>query len=75
MRFSNLHTHTVFSDGAHTMRENVESAIQNNMLAAGYVNLTDQEMRWIRNSCLDKVRRSHGFISFEKALSEEKAAQ
>ena len=53
----------------------VEMAIQNNMLAAGYVNLTDQEMRWIRNSCLDKVRRSHGFISFEKALAEEKAAQ
>ena len=53
----------------------VEMAIQNNMLAAGYVNLTDQEMRWIRNNCLDKVRRSHGFISFEKALAEEKAAQ
>ncbi len=36
MRFSNLHTHTVFSDGAHTMRENVESAIQNNMLSLGF---------------------------------------
>ena len=36
MRFSNFHTHTVYSDGKHTMRENVESAIEKNMSAIGF---------------------------------------
>ncbi len=49
----------------------VEMAIQNHMLAAGYVELTDQEMRNIRYKCRDDVRKSHGFILFEKALAEE----
>jgi len=35
MRFSNLHTHTVFSDGIGTVRENIESAISKNMLSLG----------------------------------------
>ena len=51
----------------------VELAIQNHMLAAGYVNLTDSEMRYIRNQALNTVRKSHGFLSFEKALEEERA--
>lgn len=36
MRFSNLHTHTVFSDGIGTVRENIESAISKNMLSLGF---------------------------------------
>ena len=28
MRYSNLHTHSTFSDGKHTMEENVLSAIE-----------------------------------------------
>ena len=52
----------------------VEMAIQNHMLAAGYVDLTDREMKSIRYKCLDEVRKSHGFILFEKALAEEKNA-
>ena len=36
MRFSNLHTHTVFSDGKGTVRENIESAIAKNMLSLGF---------------------------------------
>lgn len=35
MRFSNLHTHTTFSDGVGTVRENIESAINKNMLSLG----------------------------------------
>ena len=50
----------------------VEMAIQNRMLAAGYVALTDQEMRSVRNECLNTVRKSHGFILFEQALAEER---
>ena len=36
MRFSNLHTHTVFSDGKGTVRENIESAIKKNMISLGF---------------------------------------
>ena len=36
MRFSNLHTHTTFSDGKGTVRENVESALRKNMLSLGF---------------------------------------
>lgn len=36
MRFSNLHTHTTYSDGVGTVRENIESAISKNMLSLGF---------------------------------------
>ena len=36
MRFSNLHTHTTYSDGKGTVRENIESAIRKNMLSIGF---------------------------------------
>lgn len=36
MRYSNLHTHTSFSDGLHTIEENVLSAIEKNMLSIGF---------------------------------------
>ena len=36
MRFSNLHTHTTFSDGKGSVRENIESAIAKNMLSIGF---------------------------------------
>ena len=35
MRYSNLHTHTVFSDGADTVEANIKSAIEKNMLSLG----------------------------------------
>lgn len=50
----------------------VELAIQNHLLAAGYVDLTENEMRQVRNKASDYVRRSRGFLSFEKALEEER---
>ncbi len=36
MRFSTLHTHTTFSDGKHSVRENIESAISKNMRSIGF---------------------------------------
>ena len=36
MRYSNIHNHTTFSDGKHTMEENVLSAIEKNMLSLGF---------------------------------------
>jgi hypothetical protein len=50
----------------------VELAILNYMISAGYVNLDDDEMRYIRNKAINTVRKSHGFLSFEKALEEER---
>ena len=50
----------------------VELAIQNHLLAAGYVGLTDAEMRQIRNMANDRVRKSRGFLLFEEALEEER---
>ena len=52
----------------------VELAIHNHMLGAGYVALTDEEMRYIRNSCTNTVRKSRGFILFEQALAAEREA-
>lgn len=36
MRYSNLHTHTRFSDGAHTIEENIQSALELNMCSLGF---------------------------------------
>ncbi len=36
MRYSNLHTHTTYSDGKHSPEENVLSAIEKNMLSLGF---------------------------------------
>lgn len=36
MRYSNLHTHTVFSDGKHTPEDNISSAIAKNMVSIGF---------------------------------------
>jgi len=36
MRFSNLHTHTTYSDGKGTVRENIESAIKKNIISLGF---------------------------------------
>jgi histidinol-phosphatase (PHP family) len=36
MRFSNLHTHTTFSDGKGTVEENIKSAIAKNMRSIGF---------------------------------------
>ena len=36
MRYSNLHNHSNFSDGKHSLEENVLSAIEKNMLSLGF---------------------------------------
>ena len=36
MKFSTIHTHTVFSDGKHNARENIESALSKGMRSIGF---------------------------------------
>ena len=36
MIYSNLHTHTTYSDGKNTLRENIESAIEKGMVSIGF---------------------------------------
>lgn len=36
MRYSNLHTHSTFSDGKSSLEENVRSALEKNMLSLGF---------------------------------------
>ena len=48
MRYSNLHTHTSFSDGLHTIEENIISAIEKNMVSIGISDhsYTDFDLRY-----------------------------
>ena len=48
MGYSNLHTHTCFSDGKHTPEENVLSAIRKNMISLGFSDhsYTDFDLRY-----------------------------
>ena len=59
--------HTMFKIG-------VELGMQNYLLAAGYVAMNDEEIRDVRNRAIDRVRRTHGFITFEDAIEEERMA-
>ena len=36
MRYSNLHAHTIFSDGKQTPEENILAAIDKNMISLGF---------------------------------------
>ena len=50
----------------------VEIAILNYTISAGYVNMDDDEMQYVRNRAINNVRKSHGFLLFEQALEEER---
>ena len=53
MRYSNLHTHTIFSDGKHTPEENILAAIDKNMISLGF---TDHSFTpFDRRYCMRKV--------------------
>ena len=52
----------------------VELSILDHMLAAGFVELTAEEMRYIRNQCTNKIRKTKGLYRFEDALEAEKNA-
>lgn len=51
----------------------VELGMQSYLLAAGYVGLDDGEIRNIRNRAIERVRKTHGIITFEDAVNEERS--
>lgn len=68
MRFSNLHTHTVFSDGKGTVRENIESAIKKNMLSLGF---SDHSFTACDTSYCMMLEDYEKYCSEVKALAKE----
>ena len=68
MIYSNLHTHTVCSDGKHSIRENIESAIKLGMKSLGF---SDHCYTYFDTSyCIPKDKVSD-YIKEVRALSEE----
>ena len=68
MRFSNLHTHTTFSDGKGTVRENIESAIKKNMLSLGF---SDHSFTACDTSYCMKLEDYEKYCAEVKALAAE----
>lgn len=68
MRYSNLHTHTLYSDGKHSVRENIESAIANQMVSIGISDhsYTDFDLSY----CIPKEKLSE-YISEVRRLGDE----
>lgn len=68
MRYSNLHTHSTFSDGKHSLEENVLSAIEKNMLSIGF---SDHSFTACDTSyCMKKEQ----YPAYLQTISELKAA-
>ena len=72
MRYSNLHTHTIYSDGKNTPREVVEAAIAKNMVSLGFSDhsFTDFDLRY----CIPKEKLGE-YISEVRALKKEYEGQ
>ncbi len=68
MRFSNLHTHTTYSDGKGTVRENIESAIAKNMLSLGF---SDHSFTACDTSYCMKLEQYEAYCAEIRRLGEE----
>ena len=68
MRYSNLHTHTVYSDGKNTVRENIEAAIAASMISIGFSDhsYTDFDLSY----CIKKEKLGE-YINEVRALGRE----
>ena len=68
MRYSNLHTHSTFSDGVGTLRDNVEAAIERNMLSLGF---SDHSFTACDTSYCMKLEDYEPYVREGRALKEE----
>lgn len=68
MRYSNIHTHTSYSDGKGSIRENVESAISKNMLSLG---ISDHSYTECDTSYCMKLSDYDKYINEVNSIKEE----
>ena len=68
MRYSNLHTHSIFSDGKGTLRDNVEAALERNMLSLGF---SDHSFTACDTSYCMKLEDYASYIREAEALKRE----
>ncbi len=68
MKYSNLHTHSIYSDGAHTPREIVEQAFSQNMTAIG---ISDHSYTFFDKTYCIAENKNGEYINELRALKEE----
>lgn len=68
MRYSNLHTHSTYSDGTGTLRENVEAAVARNMVSLGF---SDHSFTACDPSYCMKIENYGSYIREARELKEE----
>ena len=68
MIYSNLHTHSIYSDGAHTPREIVEQAISQGMSAIG---ISDHSYTFFDTRYCIAEEKNLQYINELRALKEE----
>ncbi len=70
MNYSNLHTHSVYSDGAHTPREIIEQAIAQNMTSIG---ISDHSYTFFDTRYCLAEEKNQQYINELRALKSEYA--
>lgn len=68
MKYSNLHTHSVYSDGAHTPRQIIEQAVQNHMTAIG---ISDHSYTFFDTRYCIAEHKNGEYINELRALKSE----
>lgn len=72
MRYSSLHTHTIFSDGKHMPEDNVLSAIQKNMVSLGF---SDHSYTDFKLDCCIRPVNIPAYINEVRRLQKKYADQ
>lgn len=68
MNYSNLHTHSIYSDGAHSPREIIERALSQNMTAIG---ISDHSYTFFDTRYCLAEEKNEAYINELRALKEE----
>jgi HisJ family histidinol phosphate phosphatase len=68
MNYSNLHTHSIYSDGKHTPQEIIEEAISQNMTAIG---ISDHSYTFFDTRYCLAEEKNQEYINELRALQKE----
>ena len=72
MNYSNLHTHSIYSDGKHSPREIIEQAIAQNMTAIG---ISDHSYTFFDEAYCISKENNQKYIDELRALKAEYSSQ